>query len=30
VTAKGVRAVNRTHQALMSMSEGLGLEWRYV
>jgi PadR family transcriptional regulator PadR len=29
VTAKGVRAVNRTHQALISMSEGLGLEWRY-
>src|ERR1700674_3721081 len=25
VTAKGVTAVNRTHQALQSMTEGLGL-----
>jgi len=27
-TGKGVAAVNRTHQALQSMTEGLGLVWR--
>jgi PadR family transcriptional regulator, regulatory protein PadR len=29
VTAKGVAAVNRTHRALHSMSEGLNLVERY-
>lgn len=29
VTAKGVSAVNRTHRALLSMSEGLNLVGRY-
>jgi PadR family transcriptional regulator PadR len=30
VTAKGVAAVNRTHKALLSMTEGLGLIGRYA
>jgi DNA-binding PadR family transcriptional regulator len=29
VTTKGVSAVNRTHRALLSMSEGLNLAGRY-
>ena len=29
VTAKGVSAVNRTHRALLSMTEGLDLARRY-
>jgi len=29
ITAKGVTALSRTQHALRSMSEGLGLAWRY-
>jgi DNA-binding PadR family transcriptional regulator len=30
VTAHGVAAVSRTHRALQSMTEGLGITWSYT